>query len=149
MSAQAFGRPVEILLVEDSPADVRLMEEALVQNGIPHHLSVVGDGMEASALLKQEGKYAGAPRPDIILLDLNLPRKNGREVLAQIKADEDLRRIPVVVLTVSKDKEDILQSYNNHANCYIIKPFGLDQFINAVKSIRHFWLTIATLPPRS
>jgi CheY-like chemotaxis protein len=110
-------------------------------------LHVVGDGMEAMAFLRRQGKYGSAPRPGLILLDLNLPRKNGREVLAEVKADKELRRIPVVILTTSKEEEDILKSYNLHANCYITKPIGLTQFIKVVQSIEDFWLTVVKLPP--
>jgi two-component system, chemotaxis family, response regulator Rcp1 len=142
----AAARPVEILLVEDSPGDVRLTREALREGKIRNNLSVVPDGVEALAFLRREGRYAGAPRPDVILLDLNLPRKDGREVLAEVKADERLRRIPVVVLTTSRDEQDVLRSYDLHANCYITKPVDLDQFIAVVRSIETFWLTIVTLP---
>ncbi|HET8626690.1 MAG TPA: response regulator [Thermomicrobiales bacterium] len=142
----AAARPIEILLVEDSPGDVRLTREALREGKIRNNLSVVPDGVEALAFLRREGRYAAAPRPDVILLDLNLPRKDGREVLAEVKADERLRRIPVVVLTTSRDEQDILRSYDLHANCYITKPVDLDQFIAVVRSIETFWLTIVTLP---
>ena len=143
----AFGVPIEILLVEDNPGDADLAREALENSKIRNTLSVVGDGEEALAFLHRSGKYAAAPRPDLILLDLNLPRKSGREVLAEIKSDEDLKRIPVVVLTVSKDEEDILESYNLHANCYITKPIDLHQFLRVVRAIEDFWLTIVKLPP--
>ena len=146
MSSQ-MGKPVEIMLVEDNPGDVRLTQEALKEGKMLNNLHVVGDGVEALAFLRREGKYANAPRPDVILLDLNLPKKDGREVLAEVKADEDLRRIPVVVLTVSKAEEDILKTYDLHANCYITKPLDLDQFIKVVKAIEDFWLTIVKLPP--
>jgi two-component system, chemotaxis family, response regulator Rcp1 len=146
MSANGRARPVEILLVEDSPGDVRLTREALREGKVRNNLSVVPDGVEALAFLRREGRYAGSPRPDVILLDLNMPRMDGRQVLATIKADDDLRRIPVVVLTTSRDEHDILQSYNLHANCYITKPVDLDQFINVVRSIEGFWLTVVTLP---
>jgi len=139
--------PVEILLVEDSPADVRLTMEALKEEKLYNNLSVVNDGVEAIAFLRKEGKYAKAIRPDLILLDLNLPKKDGREVLKEIKNDDDLKRIPVVVLTVSKADEDVLKSYNLHANCYITKPIDLNQFSKVVKSIKDFWLTIVKLPP--
>ncbi|MDE3090874.1 MAG: response regulator [Chloroflexota bacterium] len=142
-----IGRPAEILLVEDNSGDVRLTQEALKEGKVLNNLSVVGDGVEALAFLRREGKYTYAPRPDLILLDLNLPKKDGREVLAGIKTDEHLRRIPVVVLTVSQAEEDILKSYNLNANCYISKPVDLDQFIRAVKSIEDFWLAIVKLPP--
>ena len=141
------GKLVEILLVEDSPGDVRLIVEASKENKLRNKLDVVEDGIEAMAFLRREGKYANASRPDLILLDLNLPRKDGRETLAEIKADENLRRIPVVILTTSKAEEDILKAYNLNANCYITKPIGLDQFIKVVKSIEDFWLSIVKLPP--
>jgi len=143
------GRPIEIMLVEDNPGDVRLIVEAFKENKLRNKLDVVEDDVEAMAFLRQEGKYADAPRPDLILLDLNLPKKDGREVLGEIKTDEDLRRIPVVVLTVSKADEDILKAYNLNANCYITKPIGLEQFIKVVKTIEEFWLTIVKLPPKT
>ena len=141
------GKPIEILLAEDSPGDVRLAQEALKDSKIVNTLHVVSDGVEAMAFLRREGKYQGVLRPDLVLLDLNLPRKDGREVLAEVKADPDLKRIPVVILTVSKAEEDVLKTYNLHANCYITKPLGLDQFIKVVKAIEDFWLTIVKLPP--
>jgi CheY-like chemotaxis protein len=144
--ARPAGRPVEILLVEDSPGDVRLTREALRDGKVRNNLSVVTDGVEALAFLRREGRYADAPRPDVILLDLNLPKKDGREVLAEVKADERLRRIPVVVLTTSADERDVLRSYELQAACYITKPVDLDQFIAVVQSIEDFWLTIVTLP---
>ncbi len=119
-------KPIEILLVEDNPGDVRLTQEALTDGKVRNNMQVVEDGVEAVAFLRREGKYANASRPDLILLDLNLPKKDGREVLAEIKADEDLRRIPVVVLTTSKAEEDIFKAYDQHANCYITKPVDLD-----------------------
>ena len=146
MMPQPAGRPVEILLVEDSPGDVRLTKEALREGKVRNNLSVVTDGVEALAFLRREGRYAAAPRPDVILLDLNLPRKDGREVLAEVKADERLRRIPVVILTTSRDEQDVLESYDLHANCYLTKPVDLDQFIAVVRSIETFWLTVVTLP---
>ena len=146
MNANEVGRPVEILLVEDNPGDVRLTQEALKENKMLNHLSVVVEGEDAISFLRQEGEYATAIRPDLILLDLNLPRKDGREVLAEIKADEHLKRIPVVVLTTSSAEQDILKSYDLHANCYITKPVDLDQFITIVRSIEDFWLTIVKLP---
>ncbi len=142
----AMGKPVEVLLVEDNPGDVRLTLEALKDGKVNNHLSVVEDGVEALAFLRREGKYADASRPDLILLDLNLPKKDGREVLAEIKADEDLKRIPVVVLTTSKAEEDILKTYNLHANCYITKPVDFDQFVIVVRLIEDFWFTIVKLP---
>jgi len=135
--------PIEILLVEDNPADVRLTQEALREGKVKNNLSVARDGEEALAFLRREG----APRPDLILLDLNLPRRDGREVLKEIKDDPQLRMIPVVVLTTSAAESDILKSYSLHANCYITKPVDLDQFITVVKSIDDFWLTIVRLPP--
>ena len=146
MNEQERTTPVEILLVEDNPGDVRLTQEALKESKVTNNLSVAEDGVEALAFLKREGKYADAPHPDLLLLDLNLPKKDGRELLEEIKADENLRRIPVVVLTTSKAEEDILRMYNQHANCYITKPIDFDQFIEVVKSIQDFWLTIVKLP---
>lgn len=147
MIHQEMGRPIEILLVEDNPGDVRLTQEALKEGKVLNNLNVVRDGIDALAFLRQEGKHVHAPYPDLILLDLNLPKKNGLEVLAEIKEDPKLKLIPVVILTVSKDEEDILKSYDNHANCYITKPVNLDQFMKIVKSIEEFWLTIVKLPP--
>ena len=146
MINRAMGKPVEVLLVEDNPGDVRLTLEALKDGKVNNHLSVVEDGVEALAFLRREGKYADASRPDLILLDLNLPKKDGREVLAEIKTDEDLKRIPVVVLTTSKAEEDILKTYNLHANCYITKPVDFDQFVIVVRLIEDFWFTIVKLP---
>jgi two-component system, chemotaxis family, response regulator Rcp1 len=137
---------IEVLLVEDNPGDVRLTREALKEGRFLNGVTVVGDGVEARSLLRREGKYAEAIAPDLILLDLNLPKKDGREVLAEIKADPRLRRIPVVVLTTSSAEEDILKTYDLHANCYITKPVDLEQFIRVVKSIEDFWLTIVKLP---
>ncbi len=139
-------RPVQILLVEDNPGDVRLTMEALKEAKVLNKLTVVKDGIEALALLRRQGQYAQAARPDLILLDLNLPRKDGREVLAEIKADDDLKRIPVVILTTSQDEQDVLKTYNLYANCYITKPVDLNQFITVVKSIEDFWLGIVILP---
>ena len=141
------GRPIEILLVEDNPGDVRLTREALTANKIRNTLHVVADGVQALAFLRKQGKHANAPRPHIILLDLNLPKKDGREVLAEIKGNGDLRRIPVVVLTTSGAEEDILKAYDLNANCYVTKPVNLDSFIKVVRSIESFWLTIVELPP--
>lgn len=146
MSLQTLSRPVAILLVEDSPADVRLTREALAEGKIRNTLSVVADGMEAMDFLRRRNGFSAAPRPDLILLDLNLPRKDGREVLGEVKADPDLRRIPVVVLTTSGAEEDILRSYNLHANCYITKPMDLDKFFSVIKAIDDFWLTVVKLP---
>jgi len=139
-------KPIEILLVEDNPGDVDLTREALEGGKLRNNLHVVSDGEEAMAFLRREGKHAGAPRPGLVLLDLNLPRKNGREVLAEMKADQDLKRIPVVVLTTSQAEEDIHKSYNLHANCYIAKPIELAHFIKVVQAIEEFWLTIVELP---
>jgi chemotaxis family two-component system response regulator Rcp1 len=145
---QAKGtKQVEILLVEDNPADVRLVREALKESKILNNLSVVVDGVEAIDFLRKKGKYASSPRPDLILLDLNLPRKNGREVLAEVKSDEKLKRIPVVIMTVSDDEKDILLTYNSHANCYIKKPLDFEQFNQVVHCIENFWFTIVCLPP--
>jgi CheY-like chemotaxis protein len=140
------GQPIEILLVEDNPADVRLTQEALREGKVKNRLSVARDGADALSFLRREGPYHDAPRPDLILLDLNLPKKDGREVLSEIKADAHLRRIPVVVLTTSSAEADILKSYELHANCYITKPVDLDQFVKVVKSIDDFWLTVVRLP---
>jgi two-component system, chemotaxis family, response regulator Rcp1 len=137
---------VEILLIEDNLGDARLAKEALRDAKVRNNLSWVPDGVEAIAFLRHEGKYASAPRPDLILLDLNLPRKDGREVLSEIKSDEKLKRIPVVILTTSQAEEDIFRAYHLNANCYISKPVDLDQFIKVVKMIEDFWLTIVKLP---
>jgi two-component system, chemotaxis family, response regulator Rcp1 len=139
--------PIEILLVEDNPGDVRLTREALRDSKLHNNLSVVEDGAEALAFLRREGSYTAAPRPDIILLDLNLPKLSGREVLQEIKKDEVLRRIPVVILTTSDDEQDILASYDLHANCYITKPVDINRFVTIVKSIENFWFSIVKLPP--
>ena len=147
MGAFSMGRPIEILLVEDNPADVRLTVEALKESKIRNRLNVAENGMEAMAYLRREGKYADATRPDLILLDLNLPLKDGREVLADIKADQDLKIIPIVILTTSKAEQDIVKTYNLHANCYVTKPVDLEQFITVVRAIEDFWLTIVKLPP--
>lgn len=144
--SEFMPKSIEILLIEDNPGDVRLTREALQEGKIINSLSVVGDGEQAMDFLHQRGNFAAAPRPDLILLDLNLPRKDGREVLAEIKADPALRHIPVVVLTTSRAEQDILQSYNLHANCYITKPVDFQQFISVVESIQNFWLTVVKLP---
>jgi len=141
-------RPAQILLVEDNPGDVGLTLEALKEATVPNKLTVVKNGIEALSLLRRQGQHAQAARPDLILLDLNLPKKGGRKVLAEIKADDDLKRIPVVVLTTSEDEQDVLESYNLHANCYIVKPLDLDRFITVVKSIEDFWLRIVVLPKK-
>ncbi len=140
------SRSIEVLLIEDSPGDVRLTKEALKEGRILNNLHVVNDGVEAMSFLKQEGDYQRSPTPDLILLDLNMPKKDGREVLSEIKSDPKLKSIPVVVLTTSSAEEDILKSYDLHANCYITKPVDLDQFIGVVKSINEFWLNIVKLP---
>lgn len=143
-----FINSIEILLVEDNPADVRLTMEALKEEKLRNNLHVVKDGVEAMAFLRREAEFAKAVRPDLILLDLNLPKKDGRQVLKEVKEDENLKAIPVVVLTVSQAEEDVLKSYNLHANCYISKPIDLNQFSKVVKSIQDFWLTIVKLPPK-
>jgi CheY-like chemotaxis protein len=140
------GHPVEILLVEDSPSDTDLTVEALREAKVRNHLNIVEDGVAALQFLRREGKHADAPRPDLILLDLNLPRKDGREVLAEIKSDANLKTIPVVVLTTSRAEQDVLQAYKHHANCYITKPVDFEQFLNVVHSIESFWLMLVTLP---
>jgi chemotaxis family two-component system response regulator Rcp1 len=148
MYSRTSGKPIEILLIEDNPGDVRLTKEVLMEGKVRNHLKVVGDGVQAMAFLRRENNYAEAPRPDLILLDLNLPKKDGREVLQEIKADDQLKRIPVVVLTTSEADEDILRSYDLSANCYITKPVDLNQFIRVIRSIETFWLTIVSLPKR-
>jgi CheY-like chemotaxis protein len=147
MNTTQRSKPVEILLVEDNPGDVRLTMEALQEGKVYNQLHVASDGVEALAFMRREGRYAEAPRPDLILLDLNLPKKDGREVLEEIKNDPDLRRIPVVILTTSQAEQDILKSYNLHANCYITKPVDLEQFIMVVKTVDCFWLSVVKLPP--
>lgn len=148
MSNNLMSNSIEILMVEDNPGDVRLTQEALKEGKVMNHMNVVWDGVEAMAFLRKEGKYADAPRPDLILLDLNLPKKDGREVLAEVKDENNLKNIPVVVLTTSEAEQDIIRSYNLHANCYIVKPVGLDQFMKIVESIEDFWLTVVKLPPK-
>ncbi len=148
MINEMSSKSVDLLLVEDNPGDVRLTREALKEAKVRNSLYVVEDGVEATAFLHKEGKYADAPRPDVILLDLNLPKKNGRELLAEIKQDPDLKYIPVVILTSSSSEEDIIRSYNLHANCYITKPVNLERFLDVVKSIDNFWLSVVTLPPK-
>lgn len=138
---------IDILLVEDNPGDIRLTQEALKESKVRNRLNIVNDGVEALDFLRQKAPFENAPRPDIILLDLNLPRKDGRAVLEEIKADADLRRIPVVILTTSDDEHDILRSYDLHANCYITKPLDLHQFASIVKTIENFWFQIVKLPP--
>ncbi len=139
--------PIDILIVEDNRADIRLVQEIFKKGKMIINLYAVLDGIEAMEYLRKEGKYKDVNRPDIILLDLNMPRKDGREVLEEIKSDSELKSIPVVVMTISKAEEDILKSYNLHANAYIVKPIELNQFINVVSSIEHFWLTVVKLPP--
>jgi CheY-like chemotaxis protein len=139
------GFPIEILLVEDSPDDADLTIDALRDGRVRNRVTHVEDGVEAMAYLRREGHYASAPRPDLILLDLHLPRKNGREVLAEVKEDPNLRRIPVVIMTTSDDEKDIVAAYNHHVNCYVTKPVDLDQFIGVVKSIEHFWFSVVKL----
>jgi len=140
------GRAIEILLVEDNPGDVRLTIEGLKESKVRNNLHVASDGVEAMAFLRREGQHASAVRPDLILLDLNLPRMDGREVLAELKSDPKLKTIPVVVLTTSNAEQDVLRSYELQANCYITKPVDLEKFISVVKSIEDFWFTIVTLP---
>jgi CheY-like chemotaxis protein len=140
------GKPIEILLVEDSPGDARLVQENLKEAKVRNNLNIVADGVEAMAYLRKEGQYKNAAGPDMVLLDLNLPRKDGREVLAEMKEDEKLKRIPVVVLTISQAEEDVFKSYNLHANAYVTKPVDLKQFMLAVKAIEGFWLTVVKLP---
>jgi CheY-like chemotaxis protein len=147
MAKRKAGKEIEILMVEDNPGDVRLAQEALKDAKVANRMYMVPDGVEAMAFLRRQGKYIDAVRPDLILLDLNLPKKDGREVLAEIKKDPSLRRIPVVILTVSKSEEDIIRTYDLHANCYITKPVDLDKFLEVVKAIEDFWLTVVKLPP--
>jgi two-component system, chemotaxis family, response regulator Rcp1 len=142
----ASVRPIEILLVEDSPSDAKLTLAALKQAKVSNHVSHVEDGVLAMEFLRRRGQFAGAPRPDLVLLDLNLPRKDGREVLEEIKSDRELQTIPVVVLTTSLAEQDILRSYRLHANCYITKPVNFDRFLEIVQSIENFWLTVVVLP---
>jgi CheY-like chemotaxis protein len=146
MTGEGTGLPAEVLLVEDNPGDVRLTREAFKEGKRRINLSVVPDGEQALAFLHRQGAHAAAPRPDLILLDLNLPRKGGREVLAEIKADARLRRIPVVVLSTSQAEPDVRACYDLHANCYLVKPIDLDQFLGVVRAIEDFWLTVVKLP---
>lgn len=139
-------RPIQILLVEDSPTDAKLTLTALNLAKVANKVSHVEDGVDAMDFLRHQGKFAGSPRPDLILLDLNLPRKDGREVLEELKSDQDLSTIPVVVLTTSKAEQDVLRSYQLHANCYITKPVNFDQFLEVIQSIEHFWLSVVVLP---
>ena len=137
---------VEILLIEDNPGDARLTQEALNEGKVKNNLQIAYDGVEATDFLFRRNQYQDAPRPDLIILDLNLPKKNGQEVLAEIKADDSLKSIPVIVLTISKAEEDIIRSYNLHANCFLIKPIDLNKFFDVVRSIEDFWLTLVKLP---
>jgi CheY-like chemotaxis protein len=146
MTLQSRAKPIEILLVEDNPGDARLTREAFADASVSNNLSVVGDGEQAMAFLRHEGDYAGSPRPDLILLDLNLPRKSGREVLEDVKTDPKLLSIPIVVMTTSEAETDILNSYHHHANAYVTKPVDLDCFIDVVNKIEGFWLTAVKLP---
>ena len=148
MNENGLVKQVVILLVEDNPGDVQLTREALAETKLLVDLRVVEDGEQAMDFLKRRGRYADAPRPDLVLLDLNLPRKDGREVLEEIKTDDSLKRIPVVILTTSRAEEDILKSYDLHANCYVTKPIDLEQFLHIVKAIEDFWLSIVILPPK-
>jgi CheY-like chemotaxis protein len=141
-------KSINILLVEDNPGDADLASEALDSSKMNNALHVVDDGEKAMAFLRREGPYSKAPRPDLILLDLNLPKKDGRQVLAEIKSAENLKRIPVVILTTSQAEEDVLKTYDLHANCYITKPIDLNQFLHVVRSIENFWLSIVVLPPK-
>ena len=140
-------RPIEILLVDDNPGDIRLTQEALKESKVLNNIHIVEDGMEALDFLRKKGRFKNVITPDIVLLDLNLPKRNGREVLADIKADDFLKKIPVVILTMSRAEEDILKSYSLHANCYITKPVDMDQFVKIVRSIENFWFSIVRLPP--
>jgi len=146
MNSQVAERPMEILLVDDNPGDVRLTAEALKDGEVENRLHTAKDGMEAIAFLRRKGRYIDAPRPDLILLDLNMPRMNGRQVLAEIKEDSALKHIPVIILTGSRDMDDIVRMYDLHANCYVTKPIDFEQFTMMVKSITDFWLTIVRLP---
>lgn len=148
-----MGNPVlesvDILIVEDNPGDARLIREVLNDNKVYSSLFIVNDGVEAMNFLNNKGKFKSVPRPDLIILDLNLPKKDGREVLAEIKADEDLKYIPVVIMTISQAEEDILKTYKLHANCYVTKPIDLTEFIKVIKSIEDFWFSIVKLPPKN
>lgn len=146
MNRMEMEKPITILLVEDNPGDIRLVQEIFQEGMISHQLEIVRDGEEAMLFLRQQDPYASARLPDLILLDLNLPKKSGNQVLAEIKADSRLRKIPVIVLTASKAEEDITRAYNNYGNCYLIKPIDLDEFIRVVQAIKMFWLSIVQLP---
>lgn len=141
-------KPIDILIVEDNPGDARLIKEVINGNKIQCQLHLVKDGVEAMNFLNRKEEFSGSPRPDLIFLDLNLPKKDGREVLAEIKTDDNLKQIPVVVMTTSQAEEDILKSYSLHANCYVTKPLDLDQFVNVVKSIEDFWFSLVKLPTK-
>jgi CheY-like chemotaxis protein len=143
-----YAQPIEILLVEDNPGDVRLTKEAIKEGKVSNNLYVVGDGIEALEFLRKKGIFEKVPRPDLVLLDLNLPRKNGREVLAEIKSDDALKSIPVIILSTSEAEKDIINSYELNANCYVTKPVDLDDFMNVVKSIEEFWFSIVKLPTK-
>jgi chemotaxis family two-component system response regulator Rcp1 len=147
MASNILVEPVDILLVEDNPGDARLAIEAMKDSKIKNNLIWVKDGVEAMKFLHKEGEYKDAAHPDLILLDLNMPKKDGRQVLAEVKSDDKLKRIPVVILTVSKAEEDIIRSYDLHANCFVTKPLDLEQFMHVVKSIEEFWFSIVKLPP--
>ena len=147
MSNHRLVKPIEILLVEDNPGDADLAREALEGSKFNNILNVVDDGEKAMEYLRRDGLYAEVSRPDLILLDLNIPKKDGRQVLAEIKEDDNLKRIPVVILTTSRAEEDVIKSYNLHCNCYITKPIDLNQFLSVVRSIEDFWLSIVVLPP--
>lgn len=147
-TGREMGRPIEILLVEDSPSDADLTREALREGRVINNLRVVSDGEQALAFLRRQPPFARVPRPDLILLDLNLPKRDGREVLEVIKSDDELKCIPVVVLTTSREESDVMAAYGRNANCYVTKPVDLDQFIDAIRSIDHFWLNIVTLPSK-
>jgi CheY-like chemotaxis protein len=140
---------IDILIVEDNTGDARLIKEIFKENKVVNSLYFVNDGVEALDFLKGKGKYKGIPVPDLIILDLNLPRKDGREVLAEIKSDENLKHIPVVIMTISQLEEDILKSYNLHANCYVTKPIDLNQFVKVIQSIENFWFTVVKLPVKN
>ena len=149
MSFKGIIRTVEILLVDDNPGDIRLTQEALKDSKVLNNLHVVEDGLEALNYLRKKGEFKNEVTPDLILLDLNLPKRNGREVLSEIKEDELLKHIPVVILTISRAEEDILKSYELHANCYITKPVDMNQFVKIVRSIENFWFSIVKLPPNT
>jgi two-component system, chemotaxis family, response regulator Rcp1 len=147
MNEQKPYRQIEVLLVEDNPGDVRLTIEAMKEGKLTNHISVACDGIEAMEFLRREGQFAASPRPDLILLDLNMPRKDGRQVLAEIKEDPDLKSIPVVILTTSEAEQDIVKTYELHANCYVTKPVDLEQFVKIARLIEDFWFSVVKLPP--